>query len=171
MPHRATAADDAGAVGGRRRFAITIDIAAPPERVWAVMSDIDRWPEMTASMTSVTRTSPGRLGVGSTARVKQPKLAPADFVITSWQPGRGFEWVTRNALVTARAGHDIEPAPDGTRVTLSVEFSGPLGGLVAWLYGNLTARYIRMEAEGLRQWSERPHEAHEDHEDHEASSG
>jgi carbon monoxide dehydrogenase subunit G len=138
----------------RRRFATAIEIAAPPARVWEVMSDIERWPELTRSVTSVTRTSPGPLAVGSTARVKQPKLAPADFVITSWEPGLGFEWVTKTALISAVAQHSIEPIATGARVTLSVEYGGPLAGLVAWLYGGLTDRYIRMEADGLKRASE-----------------
>ena len=119
------------------------------------MSDIERWPEMTTSISSVTRTSNGPLALGSTARVKQPRLAPADFTITLWQPGRRFEWVTKTALVSARADHIVEPTSRGSRVTLSVEYNGPLSGLVAWLYGNLTTRYLSMEAEGLKAWSER----------------
>jgi hypothetical protein len=137
-----------------RRFATTIDIDAPPAAVWAVMSDIERWSQWTASISSVERTSSGPLGVGSTAHVRQPKLAPADFVVTQWEPDRGFDWVTTNALVTAVGGHWIEATPGGSRVTLSVEFSGLLGGLVAWLYGGLTRRYIAMEADGLKRVSE-----------------
>lgn len=136
-----------------RRFETTVVIDAPPGTVWAVMSDVERWPEWTESITSVRRTSAGAMGVGSTAQVKQPKLATANFVVTQWEPGRGFDWVTRNPLVTAVGGHWIEPAPSGSRVTLSVEFSGPLAGLVAWLYGGLTERYIQMEAEGLKRRS------------------
>jgi uncharacterized membrane protein len=136
-----------------RRFETTVVIDAPPATVWAVMSDVERWPEWTASITSVRRTSPGAMGVGSTAQVKQPRLATASFVVTKWEPGRGFDWVTRNPLVTAVGGHWIEPTPQGSRVTLSVEFSGPLAGLVAWLYGGLTERYIHMEAEGLKRRS------------------
>lgn len=137
-----------------RRFAITIDIDASPAVVWTVMSDIEHWSQWTASISSVVRTSSGPLGVGSTAHVRQPKLAPADFVVTEWQPGRGFDWVTKNVLVTAVGGHWIEPTPNGSRVMLSVEFSGPLGGLIAWLYGGLTRRYIAMEASGLKRVSE-----------------
>jgi hypothetical protein len=137
------------------RFETTIDIDAPPPRVWAVMSDIERWPETTASITSVQRTSSGPLGLGSTARVKQPKLAAADFVVTRWAPDRGFDWVTRNPLVTGFARHSIEPLPGGaSRVTLSVTFSGPFARLVSWFYGKLTARYIQMEAEGLKRRAE-----------------
>lgn len=137
-----------------RRYETTIEIDAPPATVWAVMSDIERWPEWTRSISSITRTSAGPLDVGSTARVKQPKLAAADFVITTWTPERGFDWVTKNPLVTAVGHHAIEPRAAGSRVTLWVDFSGPLAGVVAWLYGGLTARYVRMEAEGLKQRSE-----------------
>lgn len=49
----------------------TIDIHASPGRVWAVMSDIERWHEWTASITTVQRLDEGQIGVGSKARVKQ----------------------------------------------------------------------------------------------------
>ena len=137
-----------------RRFDTTIDIQASPAVVWAVMSDVERWPEWTTSITRITRTSPGPFGLGSTARVKQPKLAAANFVVTRWEPDRGFDWLTKTAAVTALGGHWIEPTPIGSRVTLSVDFSGPLAGLITWLYGGLTARYLRMEAEGLKAHSE-----------------
>jgi uncharacterized protein YndB with AHSA1/START domain len=137
-----------------RRYETTIDINASPSQVWAVMSDLERWPEWTASMSEVVRTSSGTPGVGSTARVKQPKLAPANFVITAWNPERGFDWETRNALVSAVGHHAIEPTAGGSRVTLYVDFSGPLAGLVTWCYGNLTTRYVRIEAEGLKRRSE-----------------
>jgi hypothetical protein len=136
-------------------FSTTIDIAATPQAVWAVMRDIERWSEWTASISSIERTDSGPLGVGSKARVKQPKLAPANFEITVWQPERGFDWVTSNFAVTAVGRHLIEPTTTGARVTLSVEFSGPLSRVVAWLYGGLTERYVRMEAEGLKARSER----------------
>ena len=118
------------------------------------MSDVERWHEWTPSITSVERLDSAPLAVGSRARVKQPKLAPATFVVTEWQPERGFDWVTRNPAVTAVGRHWIQPIASGVRVTLSVEFSGPLAGLIAWLYGGLTSRYVQMEAEGLKKRSE-----------------
>jgi hypothetical protein len=132
-------------------FETTIGISASPATVWSIMSDIERWHEWTASITSVTRTSAGPLGVGSTALVKQPKLAPANFVVTIWEPDRGFDWIARHPLVKAVGRHWIAPDTQGSRVTLGVAFSGPLAGLVGWLYGGLTNRYIRMEAEGLKR--------------------
>ena len=137
-----------------RRFATTIDISAPSGDVWQVMRDVERWPEWTASIRSVTRTSSGPMAVGSTALVKQPKLAPANFTVTKWEPERGFDWVTTNALVTAVGGHWIAPTANGSRVTLSVAYSGVLAGVIAWAYGALTNRYLRMEAEGLKRRSE-----------------
>jgi carbon monoxide dehydrogenase subunit G len=134
-----------------RRFETTVDLDAAPAAVWAVMSDVERWAEWTPSIRSITRTSSGPMGVGSTALVKQPKLAPAHFVVTKWEPGRGFDWTTKHPLVTAIGSHWIEPVGAGSRVTLSVEYGGALARLIAWAYAGLTNRYLRMEAEGLKR--------------------
>jgi uncharacterized protein YndB with AHSA1/START domain len=137
-----------------RIFSATRDIAASPARVWAVLVDVERWPEWTASMTRIERLDGGPLGRGSHVRVQQPKLAPARFEITSWVPERAFDWITKSPGITAIARHAIEPTSGGTRVTLSVEFSGWLAGLVVWWFGELTSRYVAMEADGLKRRSE-----------------
>jgi len=55
-------------------FTDSIDIQAPTEVVWAVWSDIERWPEWTASVARVERLDPGALAVGLRARIHQPKF-------------------------------------------------------------------------------------------------
>ena len=134
-----------------RTFQTAIDIAAAPSRVWAVMSDIERWHEWTASITSVRRLDAGPMRVGSKAHVKQPKLSGSVFEVTAWTPERGFDWVTKRPGVTGLGRHLIEPTAGGSRVTLLVTFSGPLTGLIALFFGRLTDRYIQMEAEGLKR--------------------
>ena len=40
---------------GRMRFEATIDVAAPVQHVFEIYTDVERWPEWTASVTSVER--------------------------------------------------------------------------------------------------------------------
>jgi hypothetical protein len=54
------------------QFSITVEIPAPPDRVWAVMADIERWSDWTPTVTSIRRLDPGPLAVGSRARIRQP---------------------------------------------------------------------------------------------------
>ena len=136
-------------------FSITIDIHAPPDRVWAVMRDIERWPEWTASVTSVTPLDGGPLAIGARARIRQPRLLPAVWRVTSLQDGSSFAWETRSPGVCVTARHWVEPAPGGSRATLALEFSGLFGPLVARLTRDLNQRYLALEASGLKQRSER----------------
>lgn len=48
----------------------TVLINAPPGAVWAVMIDVERWPEWAESVRKITRESSGRFGIGSAARIE-----------------------------------------------------------------------------------------------------
>lgn len=132
----------------------TIDIQAPPDRVWAAMRDIERWSEWTPTVIGIRRLDPGPLDVGSRAIVRQPKLLPARWQITEFEEGRAFSWITRGPGVSVTARHTVEGAANGSRVTLSLDFAGPLGSLCARLTRGLNSRYLALEARGLKQRAE-----------------
>lgn len=137
------------------RFEADTDIAADVEQVWAVLVDVPRWPEWTASVSRAERGEPGPLAVGATARLTQPKLRPAVWRVTELTEGREFTWVSQTPGVRTRGEHRLLPLPDGrTRVELVIAQSGPLAGLIGWLYGDLLRRYLRLEADGLKRRSE-----------------
>jgi uncharacterized protein YndB with AHSA1/START domain len=133
-----------------RDFSITVDIAAPPERVWAVISDVERWSEWTPTITRIERLDQGPLAVGSRASIRQPKLPPVVWQVSELLEGRSFTWVTQSPGVSVIAKHSVEPAGQGARATLSIRFSGLLGSLVARWTRGLNERYLALEAEGLR---------------------
>jgi hypothetical protein len=136
-------------------YETSVEISAPPERVWAVMRDVERWHEWTATVRSIERLDSGApLGVGNRVRVRQPRLPPAIWRVTDLIDGRGFTWVTSGAGVRVTARHSVEPSPGGTRARLSVEFSGPFGPLAGRLTRGLNERYLGIEAAGLKRRSE-----------------
>ena len=49
---------------------VTTAVSAPPEQIWPLFVDIERWPEMTESISEVRRLGSGPLRVGSEAIVK-----------------------------------------------------------------------------------------------------
>jgi len=53
---------------------ITVEIEVPPERVWEVSADVERWSEWTETMTWVRRLDEGPLRPESRAKMNQPKV-------------------------------------------------------------------------------------------------
>ena len=137
-----------------RDFSISVDVKASPDRVWEVLCDAERWHEWTPSVTSVElRDKP--IAVGGQAIIRQPELPPAKFKITALEPGRSFTWATGiPGIVFVHAKHIVEPAPLGARATLALRFGGLLGGVMGTKMAALNHRYLRMEAAGLKRFSE-----------------
>ncbi|WP_369255236.1 SRPBCC family protein [Geodermatophilus amargosae] len=133
----------------------TIDVEAPVGRVWAVLSDVGRWPEWAPTVTSVRRLDDGPLAVGSRVRVEQPRIPPTEYVVTELEPGRSFSWVATGPGVRTTARHLLEDlGTGGTHVTLAVEQAGVVGRVMGRFYRRLTDRYLTAEAEGIKARSE-----------------
>jgi len=129
----------------------TIDIQAPPDRVWAAVRDTERWSEWTPTIISIQRLDPGPLAVRTRATVRQPKLLPARWRITAIEEGRSCIWTTRAPGILVTACHSIHNASNGSRATLSHDFSGPFGAFCAGLTRGINAGYLAIEARGLKK--------------------
>jgi hypothetical protein len=103
------------------------------------------------AVTSVQRTDNRPFVVGSRVRVRQPKLLPAIWQVTELDEPRKLTWVTRSPGVAVTGEHLVEADGTGSRVTLSLNFSGFLGPLVSRFYCSLNQRYLAIEAEELRK--------------------
>jgi uncharacterized membrane protein len=138
----------------RKPFSIAVNIDAPPDKVFAVLCDVERWPEWTPTVTSAQRLDKGAFAVGSSARVCQPKLRPAVWKVTELEDERNFTWVTSTLGLRMRAAHRLEACGAGSRVELSFEISGLIAPVVSRLYGGLIAEYVTTESRKLKQRSE-----------------
>jgi uncharacterized membrane protein len=138
----------------RNTISVSVNVDAPPEKVFEVLCDVERWPEWTATMTSVQRKESGPFAVGSSARVRQPKMRPAVWRVTELEDRRNFTWITRSPGLRMSASHSIEHQGAGSRVVLSLELAGFIAPLVARLFGGLMERYIITESQGLKKRSE-----------------
>jgi uncharacterized membrane protein len=139
---------------GRNTISVSVNIDAPPEKVFAVLCDVERWPEWTSTMTSVQRTESGPFAAGSSARVRQPGLLPAVWQVTEFEDQRNFTWTTRSPGLRMSASHSIEPRGAGSRVALSLQLTGLIAPVVSMLFGGMMERYITTESQGLKKRSE-----------------
>ena len=135
-------------------YKISVDVGAPPDVVWAVMSDGERWHEWTASVRSVRRLDKGPLRIGSRALIRQPRFPPAVWKVTAIEPGRSFTWRSGMPLMWVYGQHSVEPLGAGTRATLGLTYEGVLARLMGRLTRAITNRYLNMEASGLKRRSE-----------------
>ncbi|MEV6285939.1 SRPBCC family protein [Kribbella sp. NPDC051770] len=136
------------------RFDHSTTVNAPPERVWAVFSDVAHWPDWTPTVDAVERLDEGALRVGSRTRIRQPKLPVAVWEVTELKDGEYFEWVSRAPGIKTTGGHRVISTPEGTVATATIIQEGPLGWLFGKLYAKLTRNYIQLETENLKRVSE-----------------
>ena len=133
----------------------SIEIYAPPQLVWDVFSDVEHWPDWTASVTSLVGLDGPALAVGRRFAIKQPGMSKLVWQVTDIEPGTSWTWVQRSAGVRVIARHYVSAQPGGhTLVRQQLDQGGALGAFVGRLMVKKTKRFLDLEGQGLKARSE-----------------
>lgn len=113
----------------------SIEIFKSPEEVFSYLKELDRMPEWMSTCKSHEITSDKRYGVGVTTHYVAEhggKIVEWDSTVTEWEENRKIAWKCEEP--SKNTGMFIlEPSPNGTKVTLIMEYEIPiplLGGLI-----------------------------------------
>jgi hypothetical protein len=132
------------------RYETSTTTAVEPSRLWAVLSDVESWPEWIEVYEEVRRRTSGPLAQGEQVHVKQKGLAAGDWTVTELDEGHVFAWTSRQPGVRIVGRHVVSPEPDGgSRLTLELEMSGWLSGPVGAVLGKKSRSYVDLECTRL----------------------
>lgn len=104
-------------------FRNTVTIRRPVEDVFAYLADFGNVPKWNHAIESTTKTSPGRVGVGSTYRQirSEPSRSEEGFEVTVFEPVSKLAIDGEIGPFHARLAYLIEPMEGATRLTNAVE--------------------------------------------------
>ena len=96
----------------------SVDVAAPPEAVWSVVSDVTRMPEWSPELRRLfvlgnrePRVGMRLLGINRRGHAAWPTTSK----VTRFEPGRAVAWKTRESGATWT--YELTPTDSGTTVT------------------------------------------------------
>lgn len=123
------------------RIEVSIELDAPPDRVWELLEPIDRHVDWMTDAVEIRFAGEQTRGVG-TRFVCDTKVGPFELTdrmeITEWVPGRSMG-VKHSGVVTGSGVFTLEPIDAGRRTrftwTENLRFPWFLGGPVAGLIG------------------------------------
>ncbi len=137
-----------------REYFASTTIHAPPEAVWRVLSDIEKWPTWTPTVTQARVLNGALPDRGERVVLRQPKLRPALWTVTRWDPLRRFTWQSAHPGVRVEGDHVLVATAHGTEVHFRLTFRGWLSGLVLRMVGPLSRSYLESEAASLKSFCE-----------------
>jgi carbon monoxide dehydrogenase subunit G len=140
-----------------RRVERSVEVAAPPERVFAYLASIDNLAEWQSGMRSVRQTSPGSVGVGTTAftvRELAGQRIEAPLRITAYDPPRRLALTSEAHGVRLEAELEIAALePGGSRVTYRAEITA--SGFMRFMEPMIASTAEADLADSLRRIRER----------------
>ena len=106
------------------RAEVSTTIQRPVEDVFAVISDLENNPKWTSGVLDAKQTSPGPIGVGTTARTTSKFLGRRienEMEVTEYEPDRRFSWRSRSGPFPFQGSVTLEQIGRGTRVAVTFE--------------------------------------------------
>jgi carbon monoxide dehydrogenase subunit G len=113
-------------------FESSIDINAPVEKVWALIDELEEWPQWMPSIKKIERVSAGPLTVGSqlsvTAKVSGLTVK-LSMTIIEFVPQRTVVMQGKALGTNLTRFYNMKPVDGKTRITVG----GEVSGFLAWL--------------------------------------
>jgi len=132
------------------RYETSTTTPAEPDRLWAALSDVEKWPEWIEVYKEVRLAEGSPLALGARAHVKQRGLAAGDWTVTELDEGRVFAWESRKPGVRLVGRHTVSREPGGgSRLVLGFEMTGALSGVMGALLARKVRRYVDLECARL----------------------
>ena len=113
------------------KFSSSLEIDAPPDKVWALVNELEEWPQWIPSIKSIEKLSEGPLGIGSQIRVTAKSTFTVSLLmtITEFVPGQRAVLQGKALGTKMTRYYTFEPVNQGTRLTVGGEVSGLLAFL------------------------------------------
>lgn len=136
---------------------MSVDVAAAPERVFSIASDIEGSPNVQPKIVSVEMLTPGPMRVGTKWREKRKMgsgYAEAMIEVTGFEPGKRYEF----ASMSKGPGFtgEIAVAPKGSATVLSMTMR-PMGfgsKIILWMMGGMLKKELLNDLECIKRAAE-----------------
>lgn len=137
------------APGSMPRLVREAQVAAPPSKVFDLVTDFERVGKLLPGVQESVVLTPGPVRMGSRIREKREvkgRVRETEFVVTAHEPARRF-WmdVYTGGKKAGEGGFDLVPAGEGTRLRYTLDFDLP--GLMK-LMTPLVKPIVAQEMEG-----------------------
>jgi carbon monoxide dehydrogenase subunit G len=137
------------------RAELTIEIARPPEEVFAYLTDVSNLPEWQSGVRSAEIVGGGEPRAGARIAESRHLLGrelQTTLEIAEYEPPRLFALRALDGPVPFSVRHELAPAGGGTRLTVTGEGdAGLLPGLAAGIVVRRAERQLRRDFERLRR--------------------
>jgi uncharacterized protein YndB with AHSA1/START domain len=114
-------------------YVFTIRVAAPPEHVFDLWTNLERMGEWVGGVTGVTDVSGPVDQTGTTYVVRFGPVRSPTEVIDAERPRR-FATRFGNWILRGRSSATFEPDGDGTRLTQEFETVGVVAAISSWIF-------------------------------------
>jgi len=140
----------------------TVEITAPPERIWPFFVEPERVLEWCSTFRKFEYTGDQRSGVGTPLYIEEQAVGPVmkmHFEVTEWKENDklGLRMVSVSSVKSYEQEWSLEPTPSGTRFTFVEEIEFPFGvfgkllGLIAQRMSAATVDKMQAKLKALAE--------------------
>ena len=115
------------------RYTFSTHVAAPPDHVFALWTNLERMGDWVGGVTGVSEVSGPVAQVGTTYVVHfGPVKSPTE--VLDVEPPRLFATRFGSWILRGRSSATFEPEADGTRITQTFETVGLISAISSWIF-------------------------------------